>query len=511
MVFILAVAMAFGICGTALAQTTVELETATSGVSRVFYGPAFGTAPGGASLFVVSGTILNGSPVTGGTLFAVSNTAANAAGLELRSQILNTGGWWKAGATPIGGPALISGTSDTVILYSMANVNVNVSGTAFAGNTLYRIDGGSGAVLWQQPIAASGFGVQVNAPGIVAANNAGGSPYCTAPIVIDNESISTSGATIYGVSSATFVGSGPNISGVSLWARDADTGAYEMTSQGVSNVTAFAVNTAGGSGISVVHAAPVISGNSLFIIGYSSAYAANTLYQFDKNNLLSGASNPRRINGNAEIGDQWVPTPAASGGSLFVVDNNGGVSVYRSADLAFQYGVAYANVTTGVTAGPVTDGTHIVLCGTSAITNYAVNTLSGNSKEWTWNFGANTEIWATPVISNNFVWVTVLNRVLATATTFRFDLRNNSTGTPTTVANHGELVYADTVAVGNDIWTVTYNPLVQKVVGAAGVQANAWWLQAKFDKARTGNNFLEEDTPIPPDDDGGTCFISTIK
>ena len=370
LVFVLAAAMAIGVCGTALAQNTVELETATSGVSRVFWGPAFGTATGGASLFVASGTILNGSPVTGGTLFAVSNTLSNAAGTELRSQILNTGAWWKAGATPIGGPALISGTSDTVILYSMANVNVNVAGTAFAGNTLYRINGGTGAIVWEQAIPASGFGVQAQAAGILDANNAGGSPYCTAPITIDSESVDTSGATIFGVSSATFVGSGPNISGVSLWARDADTGAYELTSAGNSNVTAFPLNTAGGSGISVVHAAPVISGNSLFVIGFSSAYAANTLYQFNKNNLLSGTSNVRRINGNAEIGDQWVPTPAASGGSLFVVDNNGGVSVYRAADLAFQYGVAYADVNTGVTAGPVTDGTHIVLCGTSAITNW---------------------------------------------------------------------------------------------------------------------------------------------
>jgi hypothetical protein len=238
---------------------------------------------------------------------------------------------------------------------------------------------------------------------------------------------------------------------------------------------------------------------------------------------LAGVSAQALVNGSAaaDLSDQWIPTPAASGGSIFVVDNNGGVSVYRAADLAFQYGVMYADVNTGVTAGPVTDGTHIVLCGTSAITNYEVNNLSGNSREWTYVFGANKEIWSTPVISGsgttNYVWVTVIDRIAEDAVTFRFSLNDNTTnGGVQQVVTHGEMVYGSSIIVEDDLWTVTYNPLVRKTTdsNASGVTS---WPQFKFNKEKTGANTFAASmagaagaTATVPGSSGG-CFISTVR
>ncbi|MBW1723206.1 MAG: hypothetical protein JRH13_13805, partial [Deltaproteobacteria bacterium] len=52
--FFLAAAMVLG-AGTALAANTVELSTATSGVSTVYWGPVFSRHSSGLSAYVVTG------------------------------------------------------------------------------------------------------------------------------------------------------------------------------------------------------------------------------------------------------------------------------------------------------------------------------------------------------------------------------------------------------------------------------------------------------------------------
>jgi hypothetical protein len=163
----------------------------------------------------------------------------------------------------------------------------------------------------------------------------------------------------------------------------------------------------------------------------------------------------------------------------------------------------------GVTASPVTDGTYIVLCGTSSVTGYNLETLSGNSKEWTFDFGANKSIWATPVISNGYVWVNVQDTILNTTTTYRFTLSDDYDGDPLIVRVDGKLVYASPAIVDTDLWTVTYNPVVEKAT-AVGASAANNFPQFKFDKAKAGANTLVTEEVAAVGSSGG-CFISTIK
>jgi hypothetical protein len=302
--------------------------------------------------------------------------------------------------------------------------------------------------------------------------------------------------------------------GVSVWAIDADTGLFTTSVAGNANVTGF--QTIGTSGVSCVHAAPVISGNSLFIIGHSTqAGGGNTIFQFDKHDLLAGVSNEATINLVADTSDQWIPTPCVTGGSIFVVDNDGGVSVFDTQNLAQVDNelVFGERLTTGVTAGPVTDGTYIVFSGTSRVRCCLVNNVSaGVSKQWEYEFGANWSIWATPVISNGFVWVTAndLSAGVNAATTRRFTLRDTFDGNPQTIKAHGKLVYSSPIIVSSDLWTVTHAPVVEKTNQPDIARGWNYWTQFKFDAAKTGNNTRPEgDRHIPGGDSG--CFISTIR
>jgi len=517
MVFIFAAIMAVGFAGTALADT-VELTTATSGVSRVYWGPVFGTATGGASAYVVGGTIADDSPVTGATLYAISNDKMNAAGTEMRAQILNSGSWWRSGATPIGGPQLISGTSDTVVVYVQASAADAVgNGTTFSGNTLYIINGGTGAAIYQLGIPNGGMIRGGGSGGVLRGADSALTPYCLAPVTIDSESVgTTAGATIYGVSGATTSAVINANAGVSIWAVSAQTGTY-VTAGGVqTGLTSFV--TSGPSGVSSVQAAPVISGTSLFIIGYSSAGAGNTIFQFLKNNLKAGVSVVATVNLNADKSDQWIPTPCVSGNSLIVVDNNGGVTSYYTANLTRNWTTPSRlyvgnEAISGVTAGPVTDGTYIVLCSTSSVTNYMLNNLSGGSKEWTYSFGANKTIDATPAISNGYVWVTVNDQTpgAPNSTTYRFNLAS-TTGNIQTVATYGKLTYASPIIANEDLWTVSYNPVVEKIAQTNIARGEAYWPQFKFYANKAGENTraaLQAVVDTATDDSG--CFISTIK
>lgn len=502
MMIIMALFLAVGFAGTAMAANSVELGGAASGVYTVTWDAVFGTAQGGASAYVVTGRTADdaGKPVeTGATLYAISNTLTNAAGTELRAVALK----YIAGVTAVGGPQLVSGTSDTVILYVQSPVAVGDT-AANAGNTLYAINGGTGAEYWSTGIPANFFNVNLGAgdAGLFDSSNAGATPYSLAPVTIDTESKATSGATIYGVTSGYDV-NGTTQTGVSVWAIDAETGVYTTNSIGMSNVTGFT----GASGVSVIHTAPVVSGASLFIVGYSVNGAGSTVYQFAKNNIWNGPTATGTVNLNADLSDQWIPTPAVSGDSIFVVDNNGAVSAFYTANLALQYSVDYAAATdSGVTASPVTDGTYIVLCSTSSVSCYTLNKLSTNKSEWTYNFGAGKAIIATPSISSGHVWITVNDNVLATSTTYRFNL---STGTIATVASYGQLTMASPIVVGENIWTVSYDPEVKKIAQGSWADGFNYWPQFKFDAAKTGKNTAPGDTPAEDDDSG--CFISTIK
>ena len=527
MFFILTAVMAIGLGGTALAATTVELNV-DGGVSNVYWGPSFGTATSGASLYVLSGTILNitaaGNNESATTLYAIANTATNTAGTELLTTQLITD-TDISGSTPIGGPQLVSGTSTTVIVYVRASSLDTVGGQPESGNTLLAVNGLNGTVYWETAIPCTGFG-RSSDRSIFEGADTGVTFHCTAPVTIDTSSYISDdlgGATIFGVSGASSIANGSNGqqnnllgSGVSIWAIDADTGLFTTNTVAASNITGFQFTPGGpGSGVSVVHAAPVVSGTSLFIIGFGGQVSTgNTIYAFLKDNLLAGVSAEATINDKtADLSDQWMPTPCVTGGSIFVVDNDGGVSVFDTQDLnqytsQLIFGEA---LTTGVTAGPVTDGTYIVFSGTTRIRCAKVDNVStGVSKEWEYSFGATKSIWATPVISNGQVWVSVNDPIAGTATTYRFTLAHTYDGNPQTVKAHGKLVYASPIIVSNDLWTVTYSPVAEKTNQPDIARGYNFWTQYKFDAAKTGHNTTPEGPTSYPGSSGG-CFISTIK
>ena len=533
MLFILAAVMAVGMGGTALAATTVEFNV-DGGVSNVYWGPSFGTATGGASLYVLSGTIFDitatGNNESATTLYGISNTLTNADGTELLQQQLMTSGNFAdiSGSTPIGGPQLVSGTSDTVIVYVRASSLDTVGSQPESGNTLYAINGGTGAVYWAKAIPCTGF-APTSDLSVFDGANTGATFHCTAPVTIDTSSYisdTLGGATIFGVSGATWTGSALIGSGVSVWAIDADTGAYTTSSAGLTNVTGFPfIGGSAGSGVSVVHAAPVVSGSSLFIIGYG-ADGGNTIYGLLKDNLQGGVTEAL-INGSgaADLSDQWMPTPCVTGGSIFVVDNDGGVTSFYTQNLTQNYAsqlIFGEELTTGVTAGPVTDGTYIVFSGTTRIRCAKVDNVStGVSKEWEYSFGASKSIWATPAIvgqsGTTYVFVSVNDTGANTARTYRFTLTDTYQGAPTIVRAHGKLVYASPIVVEDDLWTVSYNPAVDKLENI-GVSGLTYWPQFKFDAAKTGANLYTPSAAAAaaaaaaytPGSSGG-CFISTIK
>jgi hypothetical protein len=291
------------------------------------------------------------------------------------------------------------------------------------------------------------------------------------------------------------------------------TPAFNTNVNGQSNVTGLSLPSISYlSAVSQVHTAPVISGESLYVVGYSAlGTGGNTILQFAKNNLYDGPTDAATVGLNADLSDQWIPTPTAGGNSIFVVDNNGGVSAYAANNLALQYSVNYGGnlAVGGVTASPVHNGTYIVLCATSSLTGYQINNLSGNSKEWTYNISPASRytIDSTPAISGGYVWVTVNDALTGTATLWRFTLTDTYDGSPLIVANLPQ-TFASPAIVGNSIWSASYDPLVEKIV-AGGAAGENNWPQFKFNKAKTGSNTAEEEF-VDPGSSGG-CFISTIK
>lgn len=143
-----------------------------------------------------------------------------------------------------------------------------------------------------------------------------------------------------------------DIGGASIFAINSSTSGYATNMNGMSNVTGLGLTTFGQSAVSSVQTAPVISGESLFVVGYSSVGAGTTLLQFAKNDLYAGLTGATTVGLNVDLSDQWIPTPTTGGNSIFVVDNNGGVSAYAAVNLDLQYAVDYAGALAAAVSRP---------------------------------------------------------------------------------------------------------------------------------------------------------------
>jgi hypothetical protein len=533
-VMLLIAAMVLSVGGTCLAQDTVTLEGAYANIDDVYWPMAYSNLNTGASAYLLTGTLVPADWGNSGvSLIAVSNERTNATNSEMLAQAITTGvlNTELTGATPMGGPALLSGTTSNMILYVIAPANHGVGDTNQTGGTLYGVDAGSGAVRWNVgipmpnvPAVASSGPVYDNFM-FTANGTIGTTPYCIAPVVVDWDA-GGNGASIYGVSgvspSTEAGGDVPTTNaGVSIWHRTSPTGA-------LSGDTAFHF----ASGISVIGTAPVISGNSLFIIApYTKGITGVSIVQFDRN--LQTYTNPNYMGAgigvatvNAEMtaggNDRFIPTPCATGNSIFVTDWNGGVSIYYAANCTLLRTVPTYFSTTGVTAGPVTNTERIVIPFTSSVSCFDITHLSSNSPAWTFEFeqdpnaaGHRYEIWADPVISNNYVWITVRDVVAGDVKIHRFNVGANDELAGHVVVGTRPDMYAGPIVAGTRLWMATANPTVERVSQSGFADGENYWVQAKADVERTGNNTREEEVVAPTDTyqpgSSGGCFISTVR
>ena len=324
-----------------------------------------------------------------------------------------------------------------------------------------------------------------------------------------------------------------------------------------------------GGGIASVSAiegfitAPVISGDSIFYIGYAGAVnsaeaaALNgsgiTIYQLDKDALGAvGATEggvinmaPFKVDNVAQAwSDRFMPTPVASGGSLFVVGNQGGVTVYDTQDLVWG-GTRTAGyignillpqgVFTGVTASPVVLETgqadpYIIMCGTSAVTCWNISDgLASNQRQWWYDFaaniGVNSQIWGTPAVADGYVFVPVADFIGSDGAIYAFDID----GTPD-LAN-GQLQWAEQynlnseavaspILINRELWAFSFGTAAANNARVTqwdasnlisdDYSAQNYWTQFKFDAAKTGDG-----TKIDDDDDyvegSSGCFLSTVR
>ncbi len=533
-IMLLIAAMIFSVGGTCFAATTAKLETQEANIDQVFWPMVYSELSSGASAYLVTGTLIPQQWDSNGvSVFSVSNDKTDGTGTEMRALAINPAllNTELTGCTPIGGPQLLSGTTGAMIVYVLAPATQTVNSSASGGGTLYCIDGGTSAINWSVGIEMPNFGpapvaatTSVFVDYLAAAAGGGLTPYCIAPPTIEWDA-GGNGASIYGVSgvsTAAANGAETTLAGVSVWHRTSGAGA-------ISGQTQFSIQ----SGISVVGTAPVISGNSVFIIApYTLAGASGiSIIQFDKRDLtVDGGLGPIGCGLNiADVlqdrpaatltSDSITPTPCATGNSIFVTTWFGGVSIYYAADLSLLQNLALYNATTGVTAGPVTDGNRIVIPWTSSVSCFDIDNLSGASRAWEYSFETDPTaathklgIWSSPVISNGYVWVTVRDETGGDTQIHRFNINSNNTaGDRTLVATRGD-IYSDPIVVGTDLWLSTYNPTVEKISQTNYAWGENYWAQFKFDAAKTGHNTAAaalEAAYVAGSDSG--CFISTIK
>jgi hypothetical protein len=612
-VMALIAAMILSVGGTCFAQDTVFIDVTLSGTSRMNTGLAYslstsdadgarGIDTSGATTYGILSAVTGPMPFPtsargafGATPWAASDLDANADDildvLAFAPAPAGMPAYWSS-STAFVQPTLISGETNAYVVSIQAGYNHGVDNGFVAGNvnngmtgtTIAMIDGATMAINWAFPMPenAQFYG----GSSVFYLTGTGASRYYNTPLTVwtPGTVLDTTGATIYGTSGASASaaagpGGGASVwaltnwgalitNGTTTWPIQAYGGAGSNARLNVSDGLAAKVSV---SGLSGFVASPVISGESIFYVGTNGA-GGITVYQLDKDDLggfTAGAQNAvggviyaatvKPVGVAQLFSDQFMPTPVTvtnpnapagtSGVSLVVVCNQGGVTIYDTADLGLPPGQAGRTIGqlgqngagtagsfllpaatfTGVTASPVvwernTDGDlladpYIIFCGTSAVTCYQVsNGLATNTRAWWYDFAANVspaaQIWGTPAVSNGFVYVPIVWGANGTIFVFDIDAGNN-----TFVARHdlNGPIFSDPIVVRNEVWGISQGNAAQSVQlyrweedGLGRAFGNPYWTQFKFDAGKTGaNTLLEEDRFVPGDDD--TCFISTIK
>jgi len=524
LVFVAVLAVGFG---TAFADNTVNL-TDTTTTLRVAKGPVVisdysGT---GTSLYVASGDLqFNGNNSltnNGVSVWAIDTVRTDNAGLMVKKELTSILKPFLTGTTLIGAPVVATqGPNSKYIGVSVffltaapqttltGNLTSDIS--SGAGMTLWALNGATGATQWTRGIAMNAM-----SGGLFT----GTSIFASSPITIDTESVATSGATLYGTAGAGLNGgNGGSISGASVFAIDADTGA--LVTNGVTefpNCTVSAI-----SSVSGFFAAPVISGNSLYILGWNGSVNAVTMFAFDKNNLKAGVSRYGEVvQKGMDLNHAQMPTPAVSGASLYVVAAGtggwAGVTVYDTTTLAVKESKTIGPCpASGVSASPVTNGNFIVLSTLTAVTCYQLpGGLSTNVGKWSIDLAKSPytdgtyQIAGTPAISNGFVYIPVIDTTGATKGFLLKATLDSTTGNATKIGGITNMVAADPIVGGRNVYAVTYNPTVYQI-GGVGADGVATWNQFKFGASKTGANTATSAAAPAVGDDNSGCFISTIK
>jgi hypothetical protein len=499
MVFIMAAFMAVSFAGTASAVDATRVLS-NANTLQFFASPVAET---GCTTYLLAGGSADPN---------AANTNSSGATLLMINPVTGASTYWlgaaisRAGASAFGTPAVISGETVFIQLSNLQSPNA-----ATAGTSVVAIDGITGGTYWTRSIphvpTASGAVGGVN----IGTQFAGNTLY-TVPLTID-----PAGSTIWGVSGVSIPGIG---GGVSLWAMKMSNGAY----------SAF------GTGVSTIFAAPVISGNSIYILG-GNATAGVSLIAFNKNNPALVIR--RDVYG--ATGNTPFATPAITGNSLFVVDATGGLTAYNTNTLlaGAQDFIQYATqASTAVTASPVTNGSFLVVTandtnlGQAGVTVFDLSRpLAGSTGASWWFVWTGATVTATPAISNGILYVAV-NRTSQGGVIDRFNLAGHS----------GRLAQPDYVSITQDsrgriLGFFDYSsPIIKgaslqivsnggtNIAGSAaantpvlyyfdnvGANGNNYWQQFKADAARTGENTAAAVTPAPAGDSDSGCFISTIK
>jgi hypothetical protein len=363
-----------------------------------------------------------------------------------------------------------------------------------------------------------------------------GNTFWSPHLLVDTDD---TGTTVYGTSGISI------FSGASIWAVSLGNvvGGQRLNS----NQYSGGLNN--NSAVSGFWSAPVISGNSLFILGqYKSAgggisRSGVSILMFDKRRLDRGPNIIRTMLQNPASANTPIATPVISGDSLFVVDAVGGLTAYSisttnqlpAAAAAGDF-VQLGTATSSVTASPVADSDFLAVAvnhlvganNVAGVTVFRIDSarLTGpSSVSWWYEFPAGTTIVATPAISNGRLWVAV-NQNQTGAQIARFNLdRQGTTGRLTapdeaftTDANgiaFGFVGHASPIIIGERVIFIAYHPTGAKrlhVIDAGDTaRGESFWNQFKFDATRTGDNTRPLIPTLILEDDDGVCFISTIK
>lgn len=531
----LLVVLVVAFAGTAMADRSTSLTDNTIN-QRVSQGPVLIQDVNGTG---TSAYVLTGEPrysarsdgksdgfISAVTLYAIDTQRTNTDG-TLQKKVLSDKSVTN-GVTPVSAPVVITKLRSGVsVFYGFQAPNAQVVGSVGSGFsqvntgvTIIGLDGVTGTTRWQR-------GIAINGAVAAAATN---SRYAdTSPITLDDESVATSGATLYvgvGVENAPAAAflAIPG-TGATLYAIDSDDGSivgqYGFPGLGAAR---FA------SSVSGFFSAPFISGASVYVLGWDAntfvATGGVTLFGLNRNNLAAGVSAVGLVNqANMDFSHGQAPTPAVSGNSIYVVavgtGTQAGVTVYNKFTLAKEYFVNYGPVAAGagVSASPVTDGNYIVLSTLTAVSAYpltSTNGLSQNKALWTIDLAklftdGIYQIHGTPAISNGYVYIPVTDTPVANR---GFVLRctlGSANPAPIKIGTITESVVADPIISAGYVYAVTNNPTVYQMDGGIGAVGFTNWQQFKFDKAKTGYNFNPPQNPAPGDDDDGGCFITTVK